>query len=209
MKSKVLLGAFVTLTVASGAGAAPQTPRLPDVVSTGKEAALTDRLVPEKPTVVVFYKPTSSLERNFLQELQTQFGARIGMLVVQLKTGAEPIARQHSITETPTAMVYDRRKRLTGRSSNADEIKAAIAKAAGVMRIDWAEEGDPRFEETAKVLGGRKPTPGILRTMSLKPEYLAYINDLSRKAHFADGFIDRRTKEMIATYVSALNKCKY
>lgn len=209
MKNRALLWACVTLTVGSGAGAAPETPRLPEVVSTGKQAALTDRLVPEKPTVVVFYKPTSSLERTFLQDLQTQFGARVGMLIVQLKTGAEPITKQHSITETPTAFVYDRRKRLVGRSSSADEIKAAIAKAAGVMRIDWAEEGDARYEEATRALGGRKPTAGILRTMSLKPEYLAYINDLSRKAHFADGFIDRRTKEMIATYVSALNKCKY
>jgi hypothetical protein len=35
------------------------------------------------------------------------------------------------------------------------------------------------------------------------------INKLSRQAHFSDGYLDRRTKEMIATYVSAINKCKY
>ena len=209
MKSRVLLWAIVSLTAASRVAAAPAPPRPPEVVSTGKEAVLTDRLVAEKPTVVVFYKPSSSLERTFLQDLQKEYGARVGLLSVQLKTGAEPITKQHAITETPTAFVYDRRKRLTGRSSSADEIKAAIAKAAGVMRIDWAEEGDPRLEEVTRLLGGRKPTPGILRTMSLKPEYMAFINDLSRKAHFADGYIDRRTKEMVATYVSALNKCKY
>ena len=43
----------------------------------------------------------------------------------------------------------------------------------------------------------------------LRPEYLAAMNEAARKAHFADGFLDRRTKEMIATHVSALNHCKY
>ena len=59
------------------------------------------------------------------------------------------------------------------------------------------------------MLGGRRPVPGILRTMSLQPEYMALISATAQKAHFTDGFLKRRTKEMIATYVSSLNHCKY
>ncbi|GDX40885.1 hypothetical protein LBMAG21_11770 [Armatimonadota bacterium] len=76
------------------------------------------------------------------------------------------------------------------------------------MRIDWAEEGDPNYLESARLMG-RSPGKGILRTMTLQPEYLKYISDLSQKAHFTDGYLKRRVKEMIATYVSELNHCKY
>jgi hypothetical protein len=178
------------------------------VISTGKVVTLTDRLMPEKPTVFVFMKPSSTLERAFLDTLSKDAGKKVGIRVIELKTGMEPIAAKHEIKETPTALVYDRRGRLVARSSQPEEIQAAIKKAAGVMRIDWAEEGDANFEGAVKALG-RSPGTGILRTMTLQPEYLKYINDLSMKAHFSDGYLPRRVKEMIATHVSALNKCKY
>ena len=59
------------------------------------------------------------------------------------------------------------------------------------------------------MMGGQKNVPDILRTMSLRPDYLQGFMAMSMKAQFMDGFIDRRTKELIATYVSAINKCKY
>jgi hypothetical protein len=31
----------------------------------------------------------------------------------------------------------------------------------------------------------------------------------SNGVHFSDGHLDRRTKEMIATFVSGLNRCPY
>lgn len=48
----------------------------------------------------------------------------------------------------------------------------------------------------------------ILRTMSLRPDFLAAINDASR-LHFSDGALTRAQHEMIASYVSALNRCRY
>jgi hypothetical protein len=177
-------------------------------VSTGQKADLLKRLTPESPTVFVFIKSNSSLERDFLKALQKESSSKIGFGVIALKTGMEPIAKQYEVTETPTALVYDRRGRLIARSSQADAIRAAIVKAAGVMRIDWAETGDANFQESMRLLG-RNPGAGILRTMTLQPEYLKYINDLSQKAHFSDGFLKRRIKEMIATYVSQINHCKY
>ncbi len=49
----------------------------------------------------------------------------------------------------------------------------------------------------------------IYRTMSLRPDILRRVADLMDVAHFRDGFLTRRQKEMIATYASALNQCAY
>ncbi|HSS60118.1 MAG TPA: hypothetical protein VLK30_01530 [Candidatus Limnocylindrales bacterium] len=50
--------------------------------------------------------------------------------------------------------------------------------------------------------------PEILRTMSLRPDFLAAIDQAS-KLHFSDGALTRAEHEMIASYVSALNRCRY
>lgn len=50
--------------------------------------------------------------------------------------------------------------------------------------------------------------PDILRTMSLRPDFLAAIDAASRM-HFSDGALTRAQHEMIASYVSALNRCRY
>ena len=50
--------------------------------------------------------------------------------------------------------------------------------------------------------------PEILRTMSLRPDFLTAIDQASR-LHFTDGALTRAQHEMIAAYVSALNKCRY
>ena len=50
--------------------------------------------------------------------------------------------------------------------------------------------------------------PEILKTMSLRPDFLAAIQAASRM-HFTDGALTRAQHEMIASYVSALNHCRY
>ncbi len=50
--------------------------------------------------------------------------------------------------------------------------------------------------------------PEILRTMSLRPDFLHAIDAASR-LHFTDGALTRAQHEMIASYVSALNRCRY
>jgi hypothetical protein len=170
--------------------------------------ALTPHLSPARPTVFVFTKRSSSLERRFVQQVCRDAGRKVGVGVVSLSTGTEPVATKYAVRETPTALVFDRRGRFVTRSTDADEIRAAVAKAGGVMRINWPEGGDPRVEESERRLG-RPVTGGILRTMTFQPEWLAHINDLATQSHFSPGFLDVRTKEMIATYVSALNHCKF
>jgi hypothetical protein len=84
-------------------------------------------------------------------------------------------------------------------------------------RIGWVEEGDARgplaavFE--AARAGGisgvrREHVPHILMTMGHRPDFLSAIMDASR-VHFSDGALTRAQHEMIASYVSALNKCHY
>jgi hypothetical protein len=178
-------------------------------VSTGAEINLKKRRVPEAPTVFVFYRPGSAMERDYLKSLQDSVAGLVGFRLIELKSGEEPVAQQYQITDTPTALVYDRRGRLVTRSNDATAIRAAVDKAAQVMRLDWAEEGTDLYEQACLAAGGKALKPGIMRTMSLKPEYLKPFFEMTRKAHFQDGFLPRRTKEMIATYVSGINHCKF
>lgn len=81
-------------------------------------------------------------------------------------------------------------------------------------RIRWVEE-----EEATGPLGeiykqylertGRPRVAGILKCFSLRPDFLQDVIDFSQHIHFTDGHLPRRTKEMIATYVSGLNRCPY
>ena len=84
-------------------------------------------------------------------------------------------------------------------------------------RISWIEERDAQgrlaelFENarSGSVTGTpRKHVPDILHTMSHRPDFLAAIVEASR-VHFSDGALTRAQHEMIASYVSALNRCHY
>jgi hypothetical protein len=84
-------------------------------------------------------------------------------------------------------------------------------------RIKWIEEVDASgklaelFEAArAGVISGvpRERVPDILHTMSHSPNFLAAMMDASR-VHFSDGALTRAQHEMIASYVSALNRCHY
>ena len=61
---------------------------------------------------------------------------------------------------------------------------------------------------TAKSESVARVVPEILRTMSLRPDFLGAIDAASR-LHFSDGALTRAQHEMIASYVSALNRCRY
>jgi uncharacterized peroxidase-related enzyme len=56
---------------------------------------------------------------------------------------------------------------------------------------------------------GRPDVPGILRCFATHPPLLRHMMDLSESLLFADGFLTRKHKEMIATLVSAQNLCPY
>ncbi|HIF34530.1 MAG TPA: hypothetical protein EYG57_07390 [Planctomycetes bacterium] len=56
---------------------------------------------------------------------------------------------------------------------------------------------------------GRDRMPEILKCFSQNPSFLKGIMDISYPLHFSAGALSLRIKEMIATYVSALNQCPY
>ncbi len=60
-----------------------------------------------------------------------------------------------------------------------------------------------------RVSRGRHVVPGILKCFSARPDFLRQVIEFSDAVHFSEGHLSRRTKEMIATYVSALNHCPY
>jgi hypothetical protein len=82
-----------------------------------------------------------------------------------------------------------------------------------MARIKMVEESEAEGslaeiygESKARSLAG--VVPEILRTMSLRPDFLSAIDAASR-LHFTDGALNRAQHEMIASYVSALNRCRY
>jgi uncharacterized peroxidase-related enzyme len=56
---------------------------------------------------------------------------------------------------------------------------------------------------------GRPDIPGILKCFATHPPLLRHMMDLSEQLIFADGFLGRRHKEMLATLVSMQNECPY
>ncbi len=79
-----------------------------------------------------------------------------------------------------------------------------------IKMVDEADATGPLAEiyAASKARSIAKVVPDILRTMSLRPDFLAAIDAASRM-HFSDGALTRAQHEMIASYVSALNRCRY
>ena len=57
--------------------------------------------------------------------------------------------------------------------------------------------------------GGRHQVPGIIKCFGARPDFLRQVVDFSNTIHFSEGHLQRRHKEMIASYVSYLNRCPY
>jgi alkylhydroperoxidase family enzyme len=82
-----------------------------------------------------------------------------------------------------------------------------------MARIAWIEDADAQGElagiyEMARSQSPRGQVADILRTMSLRPDFLTAIMAASR-LHFSDGALTRAQHEMIASYVAAINHCHY
>jgi hypothetical protein len=184
----------------------------PDVLSTGAEAILVDHLKPESPTVVLFYRPDQDADKSFLDGMRERAKevARVGIRYVRLTSLDAPIAKQYEVDATPVAFVYDRNKNLLGKGRTLNQVGTLVAKGLRVARIKWVDESDPNAAQVYRMFGGgRQGAPEIMKTMSLRPEAMEMMAELTGRFHFSDGYLKRREHEMIAAYVSALNKCKY
>jgi len=85
------------------------------------------------------------------------------------------------------------------------------AKASNIHIIEEDEaEGDTAaayqyFRDTM----GRQDVPGILKCFGTNPAAAREMVDMGSAVLFKDGYLTRRQKEMIATYISSLNACPY
>ncbi len=82
-----------------------------------------------------------------------------------------------------------------------------------MARIAWIEDDAASGQlaslyDQLKRRSERGTVADILRTMSLRPDFLRAIDQASQM-HFTDGALTRAEHEMIAAYVSALNRCHY
>jgi hypothetical protein len=82
-----------------------------------------------------------------------------------------------------------------------------------MARIRWIgeEEATGELAELYGRIGPQSPmgvVPDIIKTMSLRPDFLRAIFGAAQ-LHFTDGALSRAQHEMIASYVSALNRCHY
>jgi hypothetical protein len=84
-----------------------------------------------------------------------------------------------------------------------------------MARIRWVNEAEATgdiaaaYAEWMAANPDRPAIPGILKCLSHRPDLFRGMIRISDRVHFADGLLPRRLKEMIATYVSALNRCPY
>lgn len=84
-----------------------------------------------------------------------------------------------------------------------------------MARIRWINEVEATgavariYADWKAANPGRPEIPGILKCLSQSAGLLEGMIAVSDRVHFSDGHLTRRVKEMIATYVSALNHCPY
>jgi len=182
------------------------------VISTGRRVTLTEHLRREGTTVFLFVNATSAMEQAFVADLEARLpeSDRLALRLIQVRDLQAPVAVQHEITATPTALVLDRFGRTLARTSEPDEIVAAVGKGLRMGRLRWIEETDPRAPEVYRTSPERlrRGLPGIVKTMSLRSDVMEMFRIMS-EIHFSEGYLDRRTHELIAAYVSALNECKF
>ena len=82
-------------------------------------------------------------------------------------------------------------------------------------RIAWVNDDQATddlaaiYEQWRQLNPGSDRMPDILKCFSARPDFLRQVMAFSNGLHFSDGYLTRRIKEMIATYVSGLNHCRY
>ena len=83
-----------------------------------------------------------------------------------------------------------------------------------VTKISILEDADATGEVAEaydywRTSSGRTKVPGILKSLSARPDFLKQAVDFSNTLQFSEGHLSRRHKEMIGSYASYLNSCPY
>jgi hypothetical protein len=102
--------------------------------------------------------------------------------------------------------------KMTKAEEDRDKDTALKAKPATKIRI--IEDAEATGATAAaydfwRAGSGRKQVPGIIKCFGARPDFLRQVVEFSNTVHFSEGHLSRRHKEMIASYVSYLNRCPY
>ena len=95
-----------------------------------------------------------------------------------------------------------------------DKPKSTEPHAKPATKIKITEDAEDTGEVAAaydywRAGSGRKQVPGIIKCFGARPDFLRQVVEFSNTIHFSEGHLSRRHKEMIASYVSFLNRCPY
>jgi hypothetical protein len=93
----------------------------------------------------------------------------------------------------------------------SDEVPKHVAPGTKIRIIQDAEAtGETAVAYDAwRASSGRQQVPGIIKCFGSRPDFLKQVVEFSNTIHFSEGHLPRRLKEMIASYVSYLNRCPY
>ena len=99
------------------------------------------------------------------------------------------------------------------KSPNTGAASDSVAEKYGT-KIRITEDAEATGEVAAaydfwRAGSGRHQVPGIIKCFGARPDFLRQVVEFSNKVHFSEGHLSRRHKEMIASYVSYLNRCPY
>src|SRR5450432_1911625 len=95
-----------------------------------------------------------------------------------------------------------------------EDDKAKLPDTQPVTKIKIIEDAEATGDTLAaydfwRAGSGRQQVPGIIKCFGARPDFLRQVVDFSNTIHFSEGHLNRRTKEMIASQVSFLNRCPY
>ncbi|MGA7852165.1 MAG: hypothetical protein WCA15_02495 [Candidatus Acidiferrales bacterium] len=93
-------------------------------------------------------------------------------------------------------------------------VNAGDASQEPQTKIRITEDADATGDLAAahdfwRAASGRQQVPGIIKCFGARPDFLRQVVEISNNVHFSEGHLTRRHKEMIASYVSFLNRCPY
>jgi uncharacterized peroxidase-related enzyme len=94
----------------------------------------------------------------------------------------------------------------SARPGNSEQIRASNL---DVVHEDTASTEVKELYQQFRQDFGRPQVPGILQCFATHPQLLRHMMGLAKSMLFVEGALGRRHKEMISTFVSATNICKY
>jgi hypothetical protein len=108
----------------------------------------------------------------------------------------------------------DQTSMASNNQNDESKLPTASATVPPATKIRITEDAEATGETLAaydywRAGSGRQRVPGIIKCFGARPDFLRQVVDFSNTVHFSQGHLSRRYKEMIASYVSYLNRCPY